>query len=175
MKSLPFIAIVSLFVGGCAVKPEKLALTCQQRDWYEIGRRDGAQGASLDRLARYKSDCKGTFDAKLETIYLNGRNAGLVEYCLPENAFETGRMDLSYQHVCPTIMEKDFLSAFKNGQTARSLELKNKELDSRIEALSEQLLKADTTTSHGQRLTQELNQLKKMRAQNQQELLKITK
>jgi hypothetical protein len=164
---------VALATGGCASKTEKVS--CQQRDWYEIGRRDGAQGASLDRLKQYKQECGGDFSPNWETVYVNGRNAGLVDYCMPENAFELGRMGISYLYVCPSTVEPRFLAAYRRGQQARKLELKQKELDTQIDSITQRLLRADGGTYESRELSSQLDQLKKLRAANQRQRDKISK
>src|SRR3954469_4991476 len=111
----------ALVVSACASKTEKAS--CERRDWYELGRRDGSQGLPLDRMIEYKKECGEQFNSSGETVYMNGRNAGLVEFCLPENAYELGLMGMSYLFVCPSTMETDFLASFRKGQQARVLQL----------------------------------------------------
>lgn len=156
---------------NCVSAPEKV--TCDQRDWYESGRRDGAQGATLDKLAQYKRECGGDFNAFWETMYTNGRNAGLVEYCAPENSFELGRMGIAYLYVCPSTTEQDFLVGYRKGQQARKIELENQRLDSEIDSLLSRLNTSNTQYEQ-RKLASELEQLRKTRARNDRDLNKVS-
>ena len=170
MRRFTYLLLIAL--SACATERK---LTCAQRDWFEIGRRDGSQGAPKERLATYKQECKGDFGAGWETVYLNGRNAGLVEYCASENAFELGRMGLGYLYVCPSMTEPDFLAAYRRGQATRVLQLKRKDLDAQIESLTEQLLATNAGSRESQDLRSELDQLKEARNENDRDLNRVTR
>jgi hypothetical protein len=124
-KSLYLSLIVGAFISiqllGCTYTP-KAASSCTERDWYEVGRHDGSQGRTMDRWNGYQIQCKNTLSDHTLMVYTNGRNAGLVEYCLPENALQLGLTGLSYLFVCPTTSEAKFLAAFKRGQEMREAE-----------------------------------------------------
>lgn len=176
LKSFGLVSMVALGLAlvACASKSEKAA-TCVQRDWYELGRRDGYQGAVLDRLNTYKQECGAEFSNDFATVYMNGRNAGLVEYCLPENAYELGRMGLTYTYVCPSTMEPQFLSSYRKGQQARLLQIKKRELDTKIESLTDQILQTTSGSFENRQMQSELNQLKRLRAANERELEAVSK
>ena len=159
------------FFGACAGKPEKPA--CEQRDWYESGRRDGAQGATLDRLSQYKRECGAQFNAFWETMYTNGRNAGLVEYCSPDNSYELGRMGIAYLYVCPSTTEGEFLAGYRRGQKAREIEIENQKLDAEIDSLLARLNRADTNYARRE-LASELEQLRKLRSKNEKDLNRVS-
>lgn len=165
-------ALLTLLLAACATERKQ---TCAQRDWFELGRRDGSRGAPNERLATYKQECKGEFSTGWETIYLNGRNAGLVEYCSTENGFELGRMGLSYLYVCPSMMERDFLTAYRKGQQTRVLQLKRKDLDAQIESLTEQLLTTNAGTDQSEQLREELNHLRQARSEAERDLNRVTR
>lgn len=167
------IAVLLLGVTGCSSSTKVEKLSCDQKDWYELGRTDGAKGATLDKFSVQKSECKAGFDAAWETMYTNGRNAGLVEYCAPENSFELGRMGIAYLYVCPSTMEPEFLTGYRKGQQARDLEIANQKLDAEIDELIAKL-----TSTSGQyekrQIASELDDLRKTRAKNERTLGKIS-
>lgn len=169
------LGILSL-TGACNSTPLAERFSCANSDWYEIGRRDGASGASPDRIEIYKGKCGQRLENESEDMYINGRNAGLVEYCTGKNGFELGRMNVAYNHVCPHSMEKDFLVAFERGVRARNIEMENKKIETRIEALAAQLLDSRAVASDSKNaISDELQNLKDKRVENDQELTKITK
>ncbi len=160
---------IAISLSACASKSVDRA-GCDQRDWYELGRHDGAQGSTNDQLSKYSSDCR-RLRPDWESMYANGRNAGLVEYCTSENGFELGRMGITYMYVCPSQLEPAFLSGYRKGQRARALEIENKNLDTKIDLMTEKLDQASQEFERGQ-LARELKQLRAKREQNQKELNK---
>jgi hypothetical protein len=162
-------------LGACTTATKQAKASCQQRDWYEVGRRDGAGGAGTNRLHQYKMECGEGFSTSYETLYMNGRNAGLVEFCMPENAFELARMGINYLYVCPSTMEEDFLTSYRKGQQARILMLKKRDLDTQIESLTQRLLATSAGTTENREIGSQLEELKKLRSDNERELTQITK
>jgi len=158
-------------ISACAGKQEKAS--CGQRDWYETGRRDGSQGATLDRLTNYKKECGDEFASFSETMYTNGRNAGLVEYCAPDNSYELGRMGISYLYVCPSTMESAFLVGYRRGQGARKIEIENQKLDVEIDSLLTKLNREESNYARRE-IASELEQLRKTRAKNDKDLGKVS-
>ncbi len=159
-----------LSLAACASRPADKA-SCDQRDWFELGRHDGAQGATEDILNRHSKDCRKQFRSDWETMYANGRNAGLVEYCSPDNGFQLGKMGIAYMYVCPSTMESKFLSSYRKGQRARELEIENKKLDSKIDTISEKL-SASRNEFEKARMGHEIIQLQAQKSQIENELNK---
>lgn len=169
VKQLGIVAI-AILLSAC-VTNTRHKVACVERDWFELGRHDGAQGAADDKLDNYAKDCRKNFSSDFETMYTNGRNAGLVEYCTPENAFELGRMGIAYMYVCPSTVEPKFLVSYRKGQRSRELEIENKKIDSRIDSLSERI-NASANDFERLRLTSELAQLQAERTKNEREMNK---
>jgi hypothetical protein len=178
---MPFIKNQSIFVlsiftalslVGCATANKEQA-SCEATDWYETGRRDGAQGMTSDKLTEHKEKCGKSFQSDWETVYTNGRNAGLIEYCEPKNGYEMGRMGISYFYVCPSTMEPEFLSFYRKGQRAHNLEQESSDLNLKIDELTKRL----TATNDGydqRQIASELSELKQSRAQKEKELANIS-
>jgi hypothetical protein len=166
-----FVVFIFITLSACASKSTDQA-TCEQADWYELGRRDGAQGTPSDRLGQHRNGCAKSFRSDWETMYTNGRNAGLVEYCDPKNGYDLGRMGMAYLYVCPSTVEPEFLSAYRRGQQAHDIEAESKRLEMEIDQLSQKLLVADSKFDQ-EELNSELEQLKKLHAQKERELEKI--
>jgi hypothetical protein len=173
---VPLLALVLGFaLTACssvqkAPEPEKA--TCEQADWYELGRRDGSQGTPTDRLTAHQKECAKLSNPDWETIYTNGRNAGLVEYCDPKNAYELGRMGVAYYYVCPSTVEPPFLAAYRKGQQAREIEIANQKLDDQIDQLGQKLVASDSANEKKD-IEKQIDELKAARAKNDQELSKI--
>ena len=159
--------MLTLLTTGCSVK--QIQLSCAQRDWYEIGRSDGAQGLPAVKLDGYRRECRGDLQGNNEMIYLNGRNAGLVEYCQPESGFQLGRAGQTYDRVCVATVEPPFLAAYARGLRARAIEQRGKDLDAEIETLSNQLLRTEGASAQRQ-LSVQLKLLRQARSRADHEL-----
>lgn len=171
MKQIGLIIALAFALSACS-SANSQKNTCTERDWFELGRHDGAQGSTDDKLQKYTNDCrKAAINADAETMYVNGRNAGLVEYCTPENAFELGRMGIAYMYVCPSTVEPKFLVGYRKGQRARELEIENKKIDGRIDSLSEKVQQSANDYERI-RLTAEIQELQAVRSKNEQEMNK---
>ncbi len=165
-QTLIFLTL-AMALSGCAGR--QTVAGCDQRDWFELGRHDGAQGVTDDQLNKHSRDCRKQIRSDWETMYINGRNAGLVEYCTAENAFELGKMGLAYMFVCPSTVEPQFLSGYRKGQRARELEMENKKLEGKIDNISEKL-NTSSNDFEKTRMTTELMQLQARKSQNETEL-----
>lgn len=167
-------ALFLLFSLTACVSDPKVAdkPVCAATDWYELGRLDGAQGSPVDRFKAHQNRCPKDFRADWETMYTNGRNAGLVEYCDPHNAYELARSGVEYFYVCPSTVEKPFLASYEKGKQAREIELKNQKLDEEIDQLTNRLAQSSTSGEQDE-LSSTLAELKKARAKSEQELSKI--
>lgn len=161
------LGLISATFVACASKQERAG--CDQRDWFEIGRHDGAQGSTGDQLQNHTRECGRQVRSDWETMYANGRNAGLAEYCTSDNAFELGKMGVAYMYVCPSTMESKFLSGYREGQRARELEQENKNLEGKIETISEKISSAQNEFDRA-RFVSELNQLQDLKAENERQL-----
>ncbi|MBT4760728.1 MAG: DUF2799 domain-containing protein [Bdellovibrionaceae bacterium] len=89
---------------------------CDHRDWFEVGRQDGSKGAQSDQFRNHVKSCK-MIKKETVSLYKTGRNAGLAIYCQPQNAYELGKLNQAYHHVCPKALEEDFLASYKKGKT----------------------------------------------------------
>jgi hypothetical protein len=114
---------------------------CANVDWYEIGRADGAIGLPLTKLADHQSRCSQTSQPVNTEFYTNGRNAGLIEFCTATGGLEAGKRGMDYDssmlgEICPPNLAGPFLSNFAIGNQIHALEIKNSDLQSRIDDLT---------------------------------------
>lgn len=95
-RALP--ALVALALASCATIPEE---QCPKVDWYALGLADGRDGAPAARLADHRKACAGVNVEPDERAWLEGRRAGLVEYCRLPGAVSAGLAGRGYAGVCP--------------------------------------------------------------------------
>lgn len=109
------VLIALVLSAGCGTRRLITATPCQGLDWFEIGRRDGAIGKTVNALSEHNEECK--FGEKPNAdLYINGRNAGLVDFCTNQSGFEIGRAGTPYMAVCPDHLEKRFMPGYEQGQ-----------------------------------------------------------
>ena len=120
LKYSVLLLLPALLQVACSSGSSALSKTnCASMDWFEYGRRDGSKGAAKEHIESYRKLCGDQFSGASETLYVNGRNSGLVEYCQPQNGFEVGKMGTPYLYVCPSLMEPAFISEMRRGQRQR--------------------------------------------------------
>lgn len=115
-----------LGLGACSTSEK---LPCATTDWYELGRRHGARGASENESQNLQMACS-TEDEKKDALalYESGRSLGLSEYCTEDNGFEMGRLGHRYLKVCPSILEESFLAGYRRGERKIQLQGINEKL-----------------------------------------------
>lgn len=111
--SLCAIAAAGVALSGCATLSEA---ECVAGDWYGIGRSDGAQGRSYNRLGEHIEACQSHGITPDHALYEEGRQQGLLSFCTPQSGFRRGRLGGGYAGVCPAHLEADFLAGYSDGQ-----------------------------------------------------------
>jgi hypothetical protein len=165
-----FLVSVASYTTSCTSKPVRPASVCQGIDWWELGRSDGVSGHASARIRDHEIRCGiGLRTSEIEN-YMNGRDAGLIDYCTTASGFAAGKNDGFYEHVCPEHLEKEFITNFELGKKVRALELETADLESRIGNLVRQVTESDATTSP---LYSQIESLKERRAQIDQEINQI--
>lgn len=84
-------------LASCATIPEE---RCPSTDWYARGVADGRAGYASDRIVKHREACAGAMVAPDERAWLEGRRAGLADYCQPRNAIDSGLAGRGYAGVC---------------------------------------------------------------------------
>jgi hypothetical protein len=160
-----YLSLAFIF-GSCASTPKH----CQEADWYELGRRDGATGKPID-YAQHRRMCLKSDLTLNEDLYHNGRHAGLLEYCTSDNAFEMGKSGQTYQFVCPANLEDAFLARYRQGQSVFRLQTANASLQDKIRTLEVEI--KFSRSERREAINAELSELRQNRSRNDQELSRL--
>lgn len=161
-------------LSGCSSLPVAVPVlskkpttpSCANIDWFEVGRADGAMGAPLTKNTSYHSRCDASPYPFSMELYVNGRNAGIVEFCTNTAGFEAGRNGSPYEGVCPDFLEKSFLESYRIGQKVRELESDNTDLQGRIDDLVHLL----APNQPGSSVRAKIDELRQRRVQNETEI-----
>lgn len=177
-KTILKIAIPTLALSLSACSTGNLASqapTCASQDWFEKGRQDGASG--LQSKAENLQKTCGSFGEDSKLLYLNGHNAGMVEFCSATNAFKMGQMGTPKENSCPQLMKSEFEAAYKKGEESRRLKAQNEALAQRIQSLSQKIngrSLASEPEAEKASVTTQLEKLKRLYAQNEKKLSRIS-
>jgi len=161
-------AILSLS-SGCASLSEH---ECRAGRWYALGEADGRAGRPEARLAGYRDACAEYGIRPVESDYIDGRIAGLRNYCRIENAFREGLEGRAYHGVCPAgpdeLRFRRYHAAALEVQRARDA---LRGTDSEIERLERTLrAKKDLDERERQRLRENLHDLEYKRLRQRDDL-----
>ncbi|MES2962641.1 MAG: DUF2799 domain-containing protein [Bdellovibrionota bacterium] len=167
--------MAALFVIGLASCSHQsktaVADACAGIDWWETGRTDGVSGHSTFRLDDHKRRCNSGESPVDVDLYLNGRDAGLIDFCTPQQGFSAGRSGANYENVCPLHLEETFLRSYDAGVRLSKLENQDTELESRIANLSRLL----SNQQAGPAVRAQVDQLRGRRAELISEISKLEK
>ena len=109
------IAIAIASLAGCAGSLSENQ--CKANDWYTVGYADSSQGFDTSRLLRHDDACLDHGIVPDRAQYTAGWNAGIQQFCTPENGFDLGAHGSSYNRVCPSDLEPEFHAGYSNGRT----------------------------------------------------------
>lgn len=175
MRALWFLSLLSLLglaLTSCQtiklVEDPNLAF-CQNLDWYEIGRSDGTSGRDASLYTAHKERCGTTPFPPNEDMYMNGREAGLAEFCTARVGYEFGRNGGKYQGVCTEHLEKAFLPSYQLGQRVFQLQKENSSLEAKMDLL----YRKATAQEGGDLLKSEIDHARKRHAENETEINSI--
>jgi hypothetical protein len=117
---------------------------CRNADWFEVGRVDGIGGIPLGS-STYVGRCKAQGVAVNDELYNAGWQRGLIDYCTPDRAYDSGRTGHSYAGVCPKNLEGEFLKRFRVGSRIAEIEKKNMQIELEVERRLNELTTLDST------------------------------
>ncbi|MES2070583.1 MAG: DUF2799 domain-containing protein [Pseudomonadota bacterium] len=128
-------------MAGCASLSKD---QCLNANWQQIGFADGKQGLPPDQLNEHAKACTEYGVQTNFEQYMLGRSRGLLNYCQPENAFNTGRAGRGENvAACPPNMQNAFLFEFRRGGEINQMEGELESLRSRISANNSRIYRND--------------------------------
>jgi hypothetical protein len=108
------LALSTLLLGACAAKMSKDE--CRTVDWRTVGYEDGVAGQPGDRIGEHRRACAEYGVTPDLNAYLDGRTAGLREYCQPHNGYRAGANGYTYFDTCPADLAEAFEIAYGEGR-----------------------------------------------------------
>ena len=140
MKTLPLVSVLALALGGCASLSES---ECAGADWEQIGYRDGAAGASAQRIAAHAKACAEHGVTVDQDTWRAGYDRGIDSYCTPANAVRAGLSGAMYSGVCPGEAGVMFESYYRAGREVQEQRQRIDAIENRRRTLMDALDNAD--------------------------------
>lgn len=117
LTSLVLSSLLVLSLSGCeSMSPSQ----CRMADWARQGYQDGSHGENPNRIADYAEDCGKIGVQPNPMEYRRGWDAGIVQFCTPQNGWSQGLQGNSYKEsACQGQMgNPQFMYYFKIGMDA---------------------------------------------------------
>ncbi|MBE0443275.1 MAG: DUF2799 domain-containing protein [Psychrobacter sp.] len=95
---------------------------CLIGDWQAIGYNDGISGYQSDRLASHAKACAKASVTPNYQAWERGRQLGLKQYCMTDNAYNLGRRGRKLNNVCPAAITSTLQQANQQGLDQYHLE-----------------------------------------------------
>ncbi len=140
--------LLSAVLSGCATMSRE---ECVAADWRTVGYQDGVAGRSADWLARHGSACTKHGRPPDLDAYVAGRERGLNIFCQPRRGYGLGVSGDAYGGVCPSQLENDFLTAYREGRGLYLLRKDVRAIEHRMTSLALELGDIDRRLEKKQR------------------------
>jgi hypothetical protein len=115
---LLLVLLLPLIAAGCATLDKA---ECLEADWAIIGLEDGAAGRPVSYIGRHREACAEHGVTPDLASYQRGHDEGLVQFCNADNGFRLGRAGRSYNNVCPSSLNGEFLAGYETGRQLHAL------------------------------------------------------
>jgi hypothetical protein len=136
--------IISAFglLAGCATGMSKSE--CLVADWRAIGYEDGAAGREVGAVSPRRSACAKKAQVAVDMdAYLEGRAAGLAEFCRPASGYDWGARGGRYAGQCQGRDESLFVAAYEKGARLYGLVVERNAAESALNSAEHRLAEVD--------------------------------
>lgn len=175
LKHFSYFVVLTGLLMACSSVNKQARIDCQRADWFELGRRAGAQGQDGKDFEKLVRECKGTPSSLAKELFTNGHNSGLAEYCSPENAFAMGRGGLGYKDVCPQQLKLESMKNYKRGQHAQVIDQNIRKLSAQLDSLISRLKQKALPNTDQVILKKQISRLESQLQENKRQLNYIEK
>jgi hypothetical protein len=153
---ITFILLFSLVVAGCATLDEG---ECRTANWQDLGTRDGMAGYTASRLDEHRKACAEYGIRPDQDRYLAGRDLGLRQYCVFDNAVREGLAGRTYQNVCPPVVSNRFAELNRAAYAVYSARQEVDQLNGQSATLERERRNDKTAPERKHKIREELREL----------------
>lgn len=135
MKLISFFYLIVIFGLSVRCSHQDVA-TCQEPDWYEIGRADGLKGLQHNQSRQIEVLCPSSDQSLAEAFYNNGFDTGIASFCSPKTGFELGKSNQKVNpETCPLLLRTEFIAAHNNGKRFVLLKSEHHQISKRLSSI----------------------------------------
>jgi len=134
------IVLLSGLAGGCATLNKD---ECLNANWEAIGFKDGHDGYPQSRIDEHRKACAEYRIKPDLSLYLQGYERGIREFCKPQRAFQYGLHGHAYREICPAEMRSAFSEAYAEGRQLYELDRQIIKSRHAIQALDKEIHELD--------------------------------
>jgi hypothetical protein len=144
MRIRTITALAGVLVAGlAAVSCQTLnGAECQTASWYELGQRDGLEGQPVTQVARHLEAC-GKYGLPIDDAsWRRGWEAGIRQYCVPENGLNLGLSGAGQSASCPADLAQPFMSAYAVGKRVYDARAERGRVEAELNELNRKIVEA---------------------------------
>lgn len=156
----PLLALALVGLSSCSTIRHE---DCPHVDWYQLGLKDGREGAAESRLHEHRRACRDAGVMPDERRYLAGRSEGLRTYCTLPNALAEGMAGRTYARVCPGPLDAAFLEVNAAAHAVYEVRRRIRDVETSISSRESQLRKRDLSDRDRDRLRSEIREMDRRR------------
>jgi hypothetical protein len=161
------VVVLAASLHGCASLSKN---ECLSANWEDIGRRDGRNGYTEERLMDHTTACAKVGITPDRDAWLHGREQGLESYCEPRNGFRIGEYGGNYTTgVCRGFDEDAFVDAWRDGREIYRISSAISSADNEIREVIAALERKDVEPKQREALAYRLGELRARRDELQRE------
>lgn len=146
---------------------------CRKGNWFEIGQIDGTKGRVLSAFKDQVKACNSYSSKPDIRLYKDGRTFGLARYCTSSSGFKAGRFSRTYQNVCPSESQGEFIKGYRLGTQLDQAESKLSDVTRNIAEIETGLAKGKLSPEQRALHPGQLVKLKEEQRRLKGELLRI--
>ncbi len=156
---------------------------CLDSEWGGVGKRDGSSGFEPRRqFNRHVKACKRVGVIPDQSLWYQGYQSGLANYCTPTSGLRVGQSGRTYYDVCPATSEPGFMRGYVLGDqehkaslSVNSLETNIASLQNELDTLLDQLGSAssDDARSLRQKINHKRNEIADLRQEKEHEVYNL--
>ena len=148
MRFFPGLLLLTGLLSGCASLTED---ECAIGDWAAVGANDASQGQKTSRFFVHQKACKRYNILPDQAQYIEGYRRGLLKYCTPTNGFNVGRNGYTYQNICPSDAEAQFMRGYERGKNLHDIETAMADARNRLGVVRQKINEERNAPSSGEK------------------------
>jgi hypothetical protein len=152
-------SVTMALLAGCSSMSKS---ECERADWQRRGSEDGRAGYPSNYIAEHREACGKVGIQPDEARWRVGWSQGIVSYCTPDSAWNSGVNNRTYYGVCADLNEATFLRYHRAGQLVYRARQELNQTQTRMSKLEEDLKKA-TKDDDRRRLRDDLGRAERER------------